>query len=72
MGTRFSGWQTLGMGFPELGYVSLRELEEVRVVGLGIERDLYFEAEFPLSVYTDAARQHRRIVEAKEELEEAA
>ena len=27
----------------ELGYFSLREMEEVRVSGLGIERDLYWE-----------------------------
>lgn len=27
----------------ELGYVSLREMESVRVLGLGMERDLYFE-----------------------------
>lgn len=31
----------LGMGFPELGYVSLRELAELRSM-LPIERDLYF------------------------------
>ena len=71
-GDTLFGLADLGMGFPELGYVSLRELEGVRVVGLAIERDLYFEAEFPLSVYADAARQHRQIVEGKEELEEAA
>ena len=30
--------------FPELGYFSLTELEEIRgFLGLGIERDLYFE-----------------------------
>ncbi|MCL4386841.1 DUF2958 domain-containing protein [Patescibacteria group bacterium] len=31
--------------FPELGYFSLKELEEIEgPYGLGIERDLYFEA----------------------------
>ena len=32
-----------GLGFPELGYVSLNELRTVRgPLGLGIERDLYW------------------------------
>ena len=47
----------LGLGFPELGPVSLAELESVRGrLGLGIERDLYFTACYPLSVYAEAAR----------------
>src|SRR3546814_20078944 len=34
----------LGLGFPELGSVRLSELESVEgPLGLGIERDLYFE-----------------------------
>ena len=33
----------LGVGCPELGYVSLNELSTLKVkMGLGIERDLYF------------------------------
>ena len=33
----------LGMGFPELGYVSLNELADVRgKFGLHVERDMYF------------------------------
>jgi hypothetical protein len=33
----------LGVGCPELGYVSLDELSNLKVkMGLGIERDLYF------------------------------
>tara|TARA_R110000803_G_scaffold32522_1_gene71616 strand:+ start:107 stop:415 length:309 start_codon:yes stop_codon:yes gene_type:complete len=33
----------LGVGCPELGYVSLDELSTLKVkMGLGIERDLYF------------------------------
>src|SRR3546814_2471117 len=40
----------LGLGFPELGSVRLSELESVEgPLGLGIERDLYFEARYPLS-----------------------
>lgn len=46
----------LGLGFPELGYVSLDELESVRSpLGLKIERDLHFEAKMTLSEYTDLA-----------------
>jgi hypothetical protein len=63
----------LGLGFPELGYVSLRELEGVSgMAGLGIERDLHFEAGQPLSVYAEAARRAGRIVENEKSLAEAA
>ncbi|MDS4055361.1 DUF2958 domain-containing protein [Accumulibacter sp.] len=42
----------LGLGFPELGTVSLTELREVRGrLGLPVERDLSFKAERPLSSY---------------------
>ena len=63
----------LGMGFPELGYVRLSELESVKGrLGLGIERDLYFEGCFPISVYAKAARQAGRITEANRILAQAA
>ena len=63
----------LGMGFPELGYVSLKELESVKVfAGLGIERDIHFDATYPLSVYTEAARAAQRITENREALAQAA
>jgi hypothetical protein len=63
----------LGMGFPELGYVSLSELESVRgLLGFGIERDLHFTARYPLSVYAEAARQTGIIVESDEALGQAA
>ncbi len=63
----------LGFGAPELGYVSLTELESVRGrLGLGIERDLHFEACFPLSVYAHAARSRGRVVETDSALIEAA
>ena len=53
----------LGMGFPELGYVSLQELESVELpFGLKIERDMYFTPDKTLSEYTELARQHQRIV----------
>jgi hypothetical protein len=53
----------LGMGCPELGYVSLTELRSVRgKLGLPIERDLHFEAGKPISAYADEARTHGHIV----------
>ncbi|MDQ0589906.1 DUF2958 domain-containing protein [Variovorax paradoxus] len=53
----------LGQGFPELGYVSLTELEGLRGRwGLPIERDLYFMADKPISGYAREARFVGRIV----------
>lgn len=52
----------LGLGFPELGYVSLSELQTVRgPLGLPVERDLHFKANKPLSEYFAQARETRRI-----------
>ena len=63
----------LGLGFPELGPVRLSELESVKGrLGLGIERDLYFEARYPLSVYAEAARLAGAIVTATRLLDDAA
>ncbi|WP_283805423.1 DUF2958 domain-containing protein [Bradyrhizobium japonicum] len=46
----------LGMGCPELGYVSLEEIESVRFPGgIGVERDLRFVATKTLSEYADEA-----------------
>jgi hypothetical protein len=47
----------LGMGFPELGTVRVSELESLTVAKgiFSVERDLYFEAEYPMSVYAYAA-----------------
>ena len=54
----------LGMGFPEFGTVSLIELADYRGrLGLGIERDLYFEARGPISAYIAAASDAGHIVE---------
>ncbi len=54
---RAFGLCDLGLGFPELGYVSLRELEALRgPLGLAVERDRYFIADRPLSCYADDAR----------------
>ncbi|SFQ70650.1 Protein of unknown function [Variovorax sp. OK605] len=53
----------LGVGCPELGYVSLLELEGLRGPwGLAIERDLHFVANKPLSGYAREARLAGRIV----------
>ena len=53
----------LGLGCPELGYVSLVELRTVRGnLGLPIERDLQFEADKPISAYADEARVRGHIV----------
>ena len=57
----------LGMGFPELGYVSRRELESVvGGLGLGLERDLYWKSRGTLLEYADAACRAQRIVELEE------
>jgi hypothetical protein len=48
----------LGMGYPELGTVRLSELSALcGPLGLPVERDLYFKAEKPLSVYAEEARE---------------
>jgi hypothetical protein len=62
----------LGMGFPELGYVSIEEITSVKhpVFGLGVERDLHFEAKSSMSVYAAAARTHEYIVDDDRSLEQ--
>ena len=67
------GLADLGMGFPELGGISLSELQDYRgPFGLGIERDLYFEPRYPIRIYAAAARSAQRIVESGPVLEDAA
>lgn len=52
-----------GQGFPELGCVSLSELQTVRGrFGLHVERDLHFKATQTLSKYLEQAQDARRIV----------
>jgi hypothetical protein len=54
----------LGMGFPEFGTVRISELENIRgFAGLGIERDIHFEAKAPISRYIDAAHEAGTITE---------
>jgi hypothetical protein len=52
----------LGMGSPELGYVSLAEIEALRGrFGLPVERDRHWTAEKSLVEYADEARAAGRI-----------
>ncbi|WP_018898933.1 DUF2958 domain-containing protein [Rhizobium sp. 2MFCol3.1] len=61
---RCFGLCDVGHGTPELGYVSVEELESIKGPwGLRIERDLHFRATRPLSEYTIAARAAQRIVD---------
>jgi Protein of unknown function (DUF2958) len=63
----------LGLGFPELGYVSLSEITSIRgKLSLPVERDLYFKPKFRISVYAEAARRAGGIVEDEQLLTEAA
>jgi hypothetical protein len=60
---RLFGLCDLGLGYPELGYVSLAELSELRgPLDLPVERDLHFIADKPLSAYAAEARARGRIV----------
>lgn len=60
---RLFGLCDLGLGHPELGYVSLAEIVDVRGrLGLPVERDLYFVADKPLSAYAAEAQAKGRIV----------
>ena len=54
----------LGQGYPELGYVSLDELESIKFppFGLGVERDHYFKADKTLSQYHNEAIEAHRII----------
>ena len=46
----------LGLGYPELGYIDLEDIQNLQgPLGMYVERDLHFEADFPLSAYTEAA-----------------
>ena len=60
---RLFGLCDAGLGFPEMGYVSLEELTALRgPLGLPVERDEHFTSEKALSVYADEARAKGRIV----------
>ena len=60
----FFGLCDLGLGTPELGWVALADLKSIRGPGgLRIERDIYFKATAPISVYGQAAHRAGYIVE---------
>jgi hypothetical protein len=45
------------LGYPELGSFSLEELTSIVLpFGMGIERDILFTGDFPISVWAEAAR----------------
>lgn len=51
------GVADLGLGFPELGYISLSELQSVRgALGLPGERDLYFTPRGTIGAYLADAK----------------
>ena len=53
----------LGLGYPELGTVSLGELEALRgPLGLPIECDLHFHPDKTLGAYADAAIDAGRVI----------
>jgi len=59
---RAFGLCDLGLGCPELGYVSLTELAGVRGrLGLPVEQDQHFRADKPLSVYAAEAGAKGRV-----------
>lgn len=52
----------LGLGFPELGSVSLAEIGSVKgPLGRSVERDRHFKADRSLNAYADQARRAGRI-----------
>lgn len=72
-GDTLFGLADLGFGCPELGSFSLSELASLRLpFEMGIERDLLFEGEFPLSIYVQAARTAAHIVIDERSLRAAA
>jgi len=61
------------LGYPELGSFSLDELTSITLpFGMGIERDILFTGDFPISVWAEAARQAGSIRAAERILYRAA
>ena len=54
----------LGIGLPELGYVSLDELKSLKFppFGLGVERDKYFQPKMTLNEYYHQAVRRQQIM----------
>jgi len=61
------------LGYPELGSFSLEELAAITLpFGMGIERDILFTGDFPISVWAEAAREAGSIRAAERILYRAA
>ena len=61
------------LGDPELGSFSLAEMQSLELpLGMGIERDILFTGDYPLSVYAQAARTAGRIAIDERSLRAAA
>ncbi|MBB5520195.1 DUF2958 domain-containing protein [Amphiplicatus metriothermophilus] len=61
------------LGYPELGSFSLDELTSIVLpFGMGIERDILFTGDFPISVWAEAARKAGSIRAAERNLYRAA
>ncbi|HWM45698.1 MAG TPA: DUF2958 domain-containing protein [Xanthobacteraceae bacterium] len=61
------------LGCPELGSFSLEELTSITLpFGMGIERDILFTGDFPISVWAEAAREAGSIRAAERILYQAA
>ncbi len=61
------------LGYPELGSFSLDELTSITLpFGMGIERDILFTGDFPISVWAEAARKAGSIRAAERNLYRAA
>lgn len=61
------------IGYPELGNFSLEELSLIRLpFGMGIERDILFTGDFPISVWAEVVREAGSIRVAERTLYRAA
>ncbi|RUW60653.1 DUF2958 domain-containing protein [Mesorhizobium sp. M7A.F.Ca.US.008.03.1.1] len=61
------------LGCPELGRFSLLEMTSIRLpFGMGIERDIFFATDLPISVWAEAARRAESIRDAERVLYQAA
>jgi len=60
---RAFGLCDLGLGSPEMGWLSIFEIQSIRgPLGLHVERDLHFSADKPISAYAQEARVAGRIL----------
>lgn len=49
------------LGYPEMGSVLISEMTRFEICGLGLERDLHFKADKPISRYAAEARHYGTI-----------